>query len=222
MELIKSTNINLQGKNAVVIGRSKLVGSPMANLLKLNDCTVTICHSKTNNLSDFCKTADILVVAIGKANFVKQNWIKPGAIVIDCGINSVLIDNKSKIIGDIDYEGVSKVAGHVTPVPGGVGPMTISMLLANTVESAVRFYNKFSTDSDWIMQFNPLKLKSPVPEDIEIAKAQQPKKISTIAQEIHLLESEYECYGHSKAKVSLSVLNRTKNKPNGNYVVVTG
>jgi len=96
------------------------------------------------------------------------------------------------------------------------------MLLANTVESAVRFYNKFSTDSDWIMQYNPLKLKSPVPEDIEIAKAQQPKKISTIAQEIHLLESEYECYGHSKAKVSLSVLNRTKNKPNGNYVVVTG
>ena len=140
MKLIESTNVNLPGKNAVVIGRSNLVGSPMANLLKNNDCTVTICHSKTVNLPEICKLADILVVAIGKANFVKENWIKPGAIVIDCGINSVKNGDKSKIVGDIDYEGVSKVASFVTPVPGGVGPMTISMLLMNTVEGAVRFY----------------------------------------------------------------------------------
>ena len=93
MELIKSTNVNLQGKNAVVIGRSKLVGFPMANLLLLSDCTVTICHSKTVNLPDMCKLADILVVAIGKANFVKEDWVKPGAIVIDCGINSLYKGN---------------------------------------------------------------------------------------------------------------------------------
>jgi len=146
MELIKSTNVYLPGKNAVVIGRSNLVGSPMANLLKINDCTVTICNSKTVNLPEICKMADILVVAIGKANFVKEKWIKPGAIVIDCGINSVKNGEKSRIVGDIDFEGVTKVAGYVTPVPGGVGPMTISMLLMNTVEGALRFYRKLKID----------------------------------------------------------------------------
>ena len=195
----------------------------MANLLKLNDCTVTICHSKTVNLPEVCRAADILVVAIGKANFVKEDWVKPGAIVIDCGINSVHKEGeKSKIVGDVEYESVSKIASHITPVPGGVGPMTISMLLSNTVESALRFYNKFATCSSWNMQYIPLKRQSPVPEDIEIAKATKPKHIVKLAHEIRLLDSEYECYGTTKAKVALSVLRRMENRPNGNYVVVTG
>lgn len=142
LELIKSTNVELRGKNAVVIGRSKLVGSPMANLLVLNDATVTICHSKTRNIADICKTADILVVAVGKPRFVKSDWVKPGAVVIDCGINTIQENGKNKICGDVDYEQVSHLAGYITPVPGGVGPMTVSMLLLNTLESAERFHAK--------------------------------------------------------------------------------
>ena len=132
MRLLKSTGVDLAGKHAVVIGRSNTVGKPMAMLLLNANCTVTVCHSKTQNLAEITKTADILVVAIGKPKFLKGNMVKDGAIVIDVGINRV----DGKLCGDVDFEEVEPKASFITPVPGGVGPMTISMLLYNTLRAA--------------------------------------------------------------------------------------
>ena len=132
MELIKSTGMDLKGKNAVVIGRSNTVGKPMAMLLLNENCTVTVCHSKTDNIAFYTKNADIEVVAVGRPEFLKKDMVKEGAIVIDVGINRV----DGKLIGDVDFDAVSEVAGYITPVPGGVGPMTISMLLYNTLMAA--------------------------------------------------------------------------------------
>ena len=131
--LIKSVRKDLTGLNAVVIGRSLLFGKPMAQLLLAENCTVTTAHSKTKNLADVCKNADILVAAVGRAEMVKGDWVKPGAIVIDVGINRT---DDGKLKGDVDYSAVSNVAGSITPVPGGVGPMTIACLLQNTVKAA--------------------------------------------------------------------------------------
>lgn len=127
LHLIKSVNPNLQGLNAVVVGRSALVGKPTAQLLLNENCTVTICHSKTKNLKKFTLLADILVVAIGKPKFITGDYIKNDAIVIDVGINRV----DGKIVGDVEFESASKIASHITPVPKGVGPMTVAMLLKN-------------------------------------------------------------------------------------------
>jgi methylenetetrahydrofolate dehydrogenase (NADP+)/methenyltetrahydrofolate cyclohydrolase/formyltetrahydrofolate synthetase len=215
--------VSIAGKSAVVLGRSKLVGTPMANLLRLNDATVTICHSKTQNLPDICRQADILVVAIGKPRYVHGDWVKPGAVVIDCGINSVRGEgDKNKICGDVDYESASQVAGFITPVPGGVGPMTVTTLLLNTLESARRFNEKYNSESAWDINLLALKRVNPVPEDIQIAKSHTPKDIDLVAEEIRLLDSELELYGKKKAKVSLSVIDRMKQRPNGKYVVVAG
>ena len=134
LHMIKSTGVNLSGKEAVVIGRSNIVGKPMALLLLKENCTVTICHSRTQNLADHTRRADILVAAVGKAGFVTADMVKPGAIVIDVGINRV----DGKVKGDVDFDAVKEVAGWITPVPGGVGKMTITMLLMNTVEAAER------------------------------------------------------------------------------------
>lgn len=132
MELLASTGVELSGKHAVVIGRSNTVGKPMAMLLLNANCTVTVCHSKTKNMQEITKQADILVVAIGKPKFVTEDMVKDGAIVIDVGINRV----DGKLVGDVDFENVSKKTSYITPVPGGVGPMTISMLLYNTLMCA--------------------------------------------------------------------------------------
>ena len=132
--MIKSTGIDLNGKEAVVIGRSNIVGKPMAMLLLRENCTVTICHSRTKNLAEHTRRADILVAAVGKAGFVTADMVKDGAIVIDVGINRV----DGKVCGDVDFERVKEKAGWITPVPGGVGKMTITMLLDNTVEAAER------------------------------------------------------------------------------------
>lgn len=132
MKLLESTGVSLKGKNAVVLGRSNTVGKPMAMLLLNADCTVTVCHSKTQNIQEVCSKADILVVAIGKPKFVTENFVKEGAIVIDVGINRV----DGKLVGDVDYNAVCDKASFITPVPGGVGPMTISMLLYNTIQAA--------------------------------------------------------------------------------------
>ncbi|MCL1993881.1 MAG: bifunctional methylenetetrahydrofolate dehydrogenase/methenyltetrahydrofolate cyclohydrolase FolD [Spirochaetes bacterium] len=132
IELIKSTGVDMAGKNAVVIGRSNIVGKPVALLLLRENCTVTICHSKTQNIAQIAKTADILVAAIGKKEFVTGDMIKPGAIVIDVGINR----HEGKLYGDVNFEEAAKLASHITPVPGGVGPMTIVMLLSNTLKAA--------------------------------------------------------------------------------------
>lgn len=129
------TTVDFRGANAVVVGRSVLVGKPLAAMLTNRNCTVTVCHSRTKNLSDVCRQADILVAAIGKPEFVDAGFVKPGAVVIDVGINRLA---DGKLVGDVNYAQVSQVAGALTPVPGGVGPMTIAMLLKNTLLSAER------------------------------------------------------------------------------------
>ncbi len=135
MKLIESTGVDLRGKHAVVIGRSNTVGKPMALLLLQADATVTICHSATPDLGRFTAQADVLVAAVGRRHTVTADMVKPGAIVIDVGMNR---DDAGKLCGDVDFAGVSAVAGWITPVPGGVGPMTITMLLFNTLASAER------------------------------------------------------------------------------------
>ncbi|MCJ8319125.1 MAG: bifunctional methylenetetrahydrofolate dehydrogenase/methenyltetrahydrofolate cyclohydrolase FolD [Colwellia sp.] len=130
---------DLSGQHAVVIGRSNIVGKPVALLLLQENCTVTIAHSRTKNLAEICKQADILVAAVGRPEFVQADWVKAGATVIDVGINRIELDGKTKLVGDVDYAAVADVCGAITPVPGGVGPMTIACLLKNTVEAARRF-----------------------------------------------------------------------------------
>lgn len=132
MILIKTVVSDLSGLDAVVIGRSNLFGKPMAQLLLQENCTVTMAHSKTRNLAEVCKRADILVAAVGRARMVKADWVKPGACVIDVGINR---DADGALCGDVDFDAVKEIAGAITPVPGGVGPMTIACLLANTVRA---------------------------------------------------------------------------------------
>jgi len=133
MKLIESTGVDLRGKHAVVIGRSNTVGKPMALLLLQAHATVTVCHSATPDLSLHTRQADVVVAAVGRRNTVTAAMVKPGAIVIDVGINR---NEAGKLCGDVDFAGVSEVAGWLTPVPGGVGPMTIAMLLANTLQAA--------------------------------------------------------------------------------------
>lgn len=133
MQLLKRSNIEIAGKECVVIGRSNIVGKPMALLLLAENGTVTVCHSKTQDLKEVCRRADILVVAIGKADFITADMVKEGAVVIDVGMNR---NTEGKLTGDVDFASVSKVASYITPVPGGVGPMTITMLLQNTLTAA--------------------------------------------------------------------------------------
>ncbi|MEI6847505.1 MAG: bifunctional methylenetetrahydrofolate dehydrogenase/methenyltetrahydrofolate cyclohydrolase FolD [Chlorobiaceae bacterium] len=145
IELLKRYNIETKGKHCVVLGRSNIVGKPMANLmlqkLDATNCTVTICHSATKDIPFYTKQADILIAAIGKAGFITANMVKPGAVVIDVGINRIedpATKSGFRLVGDVDYEGVSAIASAITPVPGGVGPMTIAMLLKNTLHSFQR------------------------------------------------------------------------------------
>ena len=134
--MLKGLGVDLSGKNAIVIGRSNIVGKPMAQLLLKESCTVTIAHSRTKNIEDICKNADIVVAAVGRPKMVKGSWIKKGAVVIDVGINRITIEvqgeTKNKLVGDIDFDEASQNASAITPVPGGVGPMTIACLLRNT------------------------------------------------------------------------------------------
>lgn len=134
MEMLHRTGIDLSGKEAVVVGRSNIVGKPMAMLLLQENATVTICHSRTANLTEHTRRADVLVAAVGKPRFITADMVKPGAVVIDVGINRV----DGKVVGDVDFDAVREVASWITPVPGGVGRMTITMLLANTIEAAER------------------------------------------------------------------------------------
>jgi methylenetetrahydrofolate dehydrogenase (NADP+) / methenyltetrahydrofolate cyclohydrolase len=137
--LLRQWFSDLSGLNAIIVGRSTIVGRPMAQLLLQENCTVTIAHSKTDDLAYHCRTADILIAAVGKPNFVKRSWVKPGAAVIDVGINRLTLpDGASALVGDVAYDEVATIAGAITPVPGGVGPMTIACLLANTALSACR------------------------------------------------------------------------------------
>ncbi len=138
IEIFHRENISLVGKHCVIIGRSNIVGKPLAFMLINEDATVTICHSKTKNLSEICKNADIIICAVGKAKFLNRNMIKKGAVIIDVGINR---DENGKICGDVDFDDVKNIASAITPVPGGVGPMTIAMLMKNTI-TATKIQNK--------------------------------------------------------------------------------
>ena len=139
--MLKGLGLNLSGMNAVVVGRSNIVGKPMAQLLLNDNCTVTMVHSKTRNIEDVVKTADIVIAAVGRAETVKASWIKQGACIIDVGINRIASkDGKSRIIGDVDFDACQQIAGAITPVPGGVGPMTIACLLANTLTACCRIH----------------------------------------------------------------------------------
>lgn len=135
IELIKRTGVEIAGKHAVVIGRSNIVGKPVSLLLQRENATVTMCHSRTANMKELTRLADILVVAIGRANFVDASYVKPGAVIIDVGMNRL---ESGKLAGDVDFESVKEVSGPITPVPGGVGPMTITMLMHNTLIAAKR------------------------------------------------------------------------------------
>jgi methylenetetrahydrofolate dehydrogenase (NADP+)/methenyltetrahydrofolate cyclohydrolase len=139
--MLRTHHGSLSGLDAVVVGRSNIVGKPMAQLLLGDSCTVTIAHSRTKDLAAVCRRADILVAAVGRAEMIPGDWVKPGATVIDVGINRIERDGKTRLVGDVHYESCAKTAGAITPVPGGVGPMTIACLLANTLTACCRANN---------------------------------------------------------------------------------
>ncbi|TRY54179.1 hypothetical protein DNTS_030453 [Danionella cerebrum] len=210
MELIKQTGVPLAGKRAVVIGRSKIVGAPMHDLLLWNHTTVG--------------KADILVAGIGKPEMVRGEWLKSGAVVIDCGINTIPDSTRAsgkRVVGDVHYESAKDQAGFITPVPGGVGPMTVAMLMKNTVQSAKRFLET-QEPGKWIVHYTKLNLQRPVPSDITISRSCVPKPIDNLAKEIGLLSDEVELFGRTKAKVQLKTLDRLQTRADGKYVVVTG
>ncbi|MCJ1289103.1 tetrahydrofolate synthase [Xylographa carneopallida] len=222
MVLLQESGVDIKGKNAVVLGRSDIVGSPVSYLLKNADATVTVCHSRTQGLEDYVKRADILVAAIGKPNFVKGDWLKPGAVVIDVGTNHIPDESKKsgqRLVGDVDFESASEVASKITPVPGGVGPMTVAMLLQNVVDSATSYFERQKARH---IRPLPIKLKSPVPSDIAISRAQQPKPITQIAEEVGISPYELEPYGAYKGKVDLTLLQRLGHRRNGRYILVAG
>lgn len=222
MVLLKETGVDLKGKNAVVVGRSDIVGAPVSYLLRNADATVSVCHSKTTDLEAHLKQADVVVAAIGQPAFIKGSWLKPGAVVIDVGTNYVPDDSKKsgyRLVGDVEYESASGVASFITPVPGGVGPMTVAMLLQNVVNSTTQYFEK--QKSRKILPL-PLKLQDPVPSDIAVSRSQTPKNIARVANEIGIAPGELEPYGAYKAKVDLNLLKRLDHRNNGKYVVVTG
>ncbi|ONH67931.1 C-1-tetrahydrofolate synthase, mitochondrial [Cyberlindnera fabianii] len=223
IRLLEETGVEIAGKNAVVLGRSDIVGIPVATLLQKKNATVTICHSKTENIPEIVKNADIVVAAIGQPNFVKGEWLKEGAIVIDVGINYIPDATKKsgqKLVGDAEYESCKDKSSFITPVPGGVGPMTVAMLVDNVLLAAQRQLQESSKPAEFTPL--PLKLETPVPSDIAISRAQTPKLIKDLASELKLKDSELELFGHYKAKVSLDVYDRLKERENANYVLVAG
>ncbi|MDE0310223.1 MAG: bifunctional methylenetetrahydrofolate dehydrogenase/methenyltetrahydrofolate cyclohydrolase FolD [Acidiferrobacterales bacterium] len=142
IQLLKSCEMDLNGMNAVIVGRSNIVGKPLATLLLKENCTVTVAHSRTRDLETVCSQADILVSAVGKAHIIKGHWVKPGATVIDVGINRIKHESgKMQLVGDVDFAEAEKIAGAITPVPGGVGPMTIACLLQNALKAACNQHN---------------------------------------------------------------------------------
>jgi methylenetetrahydrofolate dehydrogenase (NADP+) / methenyltetrahydrofolate cyclohydrolase / formyltetrahydrofolate synthetase len=222
MVLLAETGVDLRGKSAVVLGRSDIVGNPVSYLLRNADATVTICHSQSKGLPQILKQADIVVAAIGQPAFVKGEWLKEGAIVIDVGINYVADDTKKsgqRLVGDIDFESALEVASHITPVPGGVGPMTVAMLLQNVVEAAAHY---FEEQRNRHVKPIPIDIKSPVPSDIAISRAQHPKPILRVAEELGIANHEIEQFGAYKAKVDLALLQRLQHRRDGRYVLISG
>lgn len=233
IELLDRQGVEIEGRNALVIGRSDIVGSPVAELLKSRDATVTVAHSKTQDLPKFVRDADIIVAAIGHPEFVKGEWFERRGtskkydakrVVIDVGTNYIADSSKKsgfRCVGDVEFDEVVKHVDLITPVPGGVGPMTVAMLMKNTLIAAKRQLETTLKPGSTFIPL-PLKLLKPVPSDFEISRAQSPKDIKHIASEAGILSNELEPYGSTKAKVSLRVLDRLKNNSNGKYILVTG
>ncbi|KAI0372878.1 FTHFS-domain-containing protein [Pilatotrama ljubarskyi] len=222
IRLLESTGVSIAGSRAVVLGRSDIVGSPVAAMLRHRDATVTQCHSRTKNLEEIVKQADIVVSAIGKPQLVQGSWLKPGAVVIDVGTNYIPDATKKsgqRLVGDVDFDSAAAVASYITPVPGGVGPMTVAMLMVNTLKAAERLWEETRS-----RRVKPLKLQiqAKVPSDIEIAMAQTPKPVAELAHELGLRPDEVELYGKYKAKVELSVLDRLAHRKDGKYIIIAG
>ncbi|AET41204.1 trifunctional formate-tetrahydrofolate ligase/methenyltetrahydrofolate cyclohydrolase/methylenetetrahydrofolate dehydrogenase ADE3 Ecym_7378 [Eremothecium cymbalariae DBVPG len=222
IELLKRSDVKIAGSKAVVIGRSDIVGAPVACLLRALDATVTVLHSKSRDIPQYCASADIVIVAIGRPEFVKGEWFdgNSNVVVIDVGTNFVEdVTKKSgfRCVGDVEFSKTKDAVRMITPVPGGVGPMTVAMLMRNSFIAAKRCMEQ-------PRGFKPLSLNllKPVPSDFEISRAQKPKKITTIAQEAGILPSELELYGDAKAKVKLDLLKRLGHRENGKYVLVAG
>lgn len=223
LHLLKVSGVEMEGANAVVLGRSDIVGGPVASLLSKENATVTVVHSKSRNVSELVKMADIVVAAIGKAEYVRGEWLKPGCTVIDVGTNFVDDPSRPKgfrMVGDVAYDEAAKVAGLITPVPGGVGPMTVAMLMRNVYIAASRAYEQ--EQKPGVVSPLPLTPCSPVPSDIEVSRSQIPKDISVLTKEMGLLAHEVELYGSTKAKIQLSVLERLSHRPDAKYVLVAG
>ncbi|KAL8938157.1 MAG: hypothetical protein Q9211_003341 [Gyalolechia sp. 1 TL-2023] len=222
MLMLKESGVELKGKKAVVLGRSDIVGSPISSLLRNADATVTVCHSRTQNLQDELKLADVVIAAIGKPEYVKGDWLKPGAVVIDVGTNYIQDESKKsgqRMVGDVDYDSAAQVASKIAPVPGGVGPMTVAMLLQNVVDAATTYFERQKARHITPL---PLNLQTPVPSDIAVSRAQRPKPITRIAGEVGIASHELEPYGASKAKVDLALLERLGHRKNGRYVLIAG
>lgn len=224
IELLTRSGVQIAGSKAVVIGRSDIVGAPVAELLKSLDATVTVLHSKSKDIASYVAEADIVVVAIGKPEFVKGEWFKnnSNAVVIDVGTN--FVDDSSKksgyrCVGDVEFDAARQYVKLITPVPGGVGPMTVAMLMSNTFIAAKRALE--GGDKPEFVPL-PLNLIKPVPSDFEISRAQKPKEITQVAYEAGILPSELEPYGSTKAKVKLDLLERLSSRENGKYVLVAG
>uniref|UniRef100_A0A5S6QRP1 C-1-tetrahydrofolate synthase, cytoplasmic n=1 Tax=Trichuris muris TaxID=70415 RepID=A0A5S6QRP1_TRIMR len=203
LELLKSIGVDLAGKHCVVVGRSRIVGGPASALFLWNNATVTTCHSRTKNLDEICRTADVLLVAVGQPNLIKGSWLKPGVVVIDCGMNTINESNSKKLCGDVDFEEARLIASFITP---------------NTVDAAVRQQNFRKA---WPLVIQEVQYRHPVPSDIAISKAQVPIPVTDIGLAIGLAPTEIEPFGKYKAKISLNVLERLTDAKNGNYVVVT-
>ncbi len=224
IELLKATDLEISGKNAVVVGRSDIVGTPVAALLQKLNATVTVCHSRTKDLPSIVKKADIVIAALGKANFLKGEWLKKDSVVIDVGINYIPDSTKKsgqRLVGDVDFESAKDVAKVLTPVPGGVGPMTVAMLISNVLKGAKnQEMAKFSPVQ--IDKLN-LALQKPVPSDIDISRSQHPRPIIDVAKSLGVKNSEFEQFGHYKGKVSLDAYKRLASERNdGAYVLVAG
>lgn len=225
MYLLQKSGVEIAGKKAVVFGRSDIVGTPVATLLRNAHATVSIVHSQSKDVQDTIAAADIVICAIGQPQYVKGSHLKKGCVVIDVGINYAEIDGKNKLVGDADFDSCKEVASLITPVPGGVGPMTVAMLLENTLESALKHRDFRTPFKKLRLPKEELEAEGTIgfPSDIAISRAQIPKKAFRIADELGLKPGEFESYGPYKGKiVASSVLGRTTTKPNGKFILVTG
>lgn len=220
LALLDEYHVKLQGKHAVVIGRSDIVGGPTASVLKNRNATVTLCHRYSENLPSIVRIADVLVIAAGCSELVKGDWIKPGAVVVDVGMNYVPDSSKKsgqRLTGDAEFATVSKQASLISPVPGGVGPMTVAMLLKNVFHAAAKQAERHNNVSNL-----PLQIKRPIPSDLEISRSHHPRSIVELATSMGLSKRDIKIYGNYKAKIKIRDSVAISHSNQGKYIVVCG